>query len=79
MDISQKILSDITHHMKYARYIKQELRRESYEDTVTRNMLMHIAKFPQLEQEIRDAYKFVLDRRFYLQCAQCSLEVVPSK
>jgi ribonucleoside-triphosphate reductase (thioredoxin) len=63
MDISQKILSDITHHMKYARYIKQELRRESYEDTVTRNMLMHIAKFPQLEQEIRDAYKFVLDRK----------------
>jgi len=63
MDISQKILSDITHHMKYARYIKQELRRESYEDTVTRNMLMHIAKFPELEAQIRDAYKFVLDRK----------------
>ena len=49
MDLSQKILSDITHHMKYARYIKDELRRESYEDTVRRNMNMHIAKFPELE------------------------------
>ena len=56
MDISQKILSDITHHMKYARYIKQELRRESYEDTVRRNMNMHITKFPELANEIRAAY-----------------------
>ena len=52
MDISQKILSDITHHMKYARYMKNELRRESYAETVIRNMNMHIAKFPSLEQEI---------------------------
>ena len=63
MDISQKILSDITHHMKYARYMKNELRRESYAETVIRNMNMHIAKFPSLEQEIYNAYQFVLDRK----------------
>jgi len=63
MDLSQKILSDITHHMKYARYIKDELRRESYENTVDRNMSMHIAKFPELETEIRMAYKYVFDRK----------------
>ena len=51
MDLSQKILSDITHHMKYARYIKDELRRETYEDTVRRNMNMHIAKFPERSEE----------------------------
>ena len=63
MDLSQKILSDITHHMKYARFIKDEYRREVYEDTVRRNMNMHIAKFPELQQEIRDAYNFVFDRK----------------
>jgi len=63
MDLSQKILSDITHHMKYARFIKDEFRRETYKDTVQRNMEMHIAKFPQLEQEIRAAYEFVFDRK----------------
>ena len=63
MDISQKILSDITHHMKYARFLKDELRRESYEETVERNMQMHIKKFPSLETEIREAYKHVFERK----------------
>lgn len=63
MDISQKILSDITHHMKYARFLKDELRREAYEETVERNMQMHIKKHPHMEQEIRDAYKFVFERK----------------
>ena len=63
MDVSQKILSDITHHMKYARYLPNELRRETFEDTVQRNMEMHIKKHPSLESEIRDAYKFVFDRK----------------
>ena len=57
MDISQKILSDITHHMKYAKFLKDELRRETYEDTVERNMQMHIKNHPDLEEEIRQAYK----------------------
>ena len=63
MDVSQKILSDITHHMKYARFMKEEFRREQYQDTVKRNMEMHIKKHPQLEQEIRQAYEFVFDRK----------------
>ena len=63
MDLSQKILSDITHHMKYARFLKDEFRRESYEDTVTRNMNMHITKFPHLEEEIRAAYQYVFNRK----------------
>ena len=63
MDISQKILSDITHHMKYARFLKSDFRRETYEDTVQRNMEMHIRKFPHLEAEIRDAYRFVFERK----------------
>jgi ribonucleoside-triphosphate reductase len=84
MDISQKILSDITHYMKYARFMKDEFKRESYEDTVTRNMEMHIKKFPQLEQEIRDAYELVFERKVLpsmrsMQFAGRPIEVNPSR
>ena len=37
MDISQKILSDITVHMKYAKYIPELTRRETWDELVTRN------------------------------------------
>lgn len=84
MDISQKILSDITHHMKYARFMKDEFRRESYEDTVERNMQMHIKKFPQLEQEIRNAYTLVFERKVLpsmrsMQFGGRPIEVNPSR
>jgi len=63
MDLEKKILSDITVHMKYARYIEKEQRRENWNELVTRNMNMHIKKFPSLEQEIRENYKFVFDKQ----------------
>jgi ribonucleoside-triphosphate reductase (thioredoxin) len=84
VDISQKILSDITHHMKYGKYLKNELRREVYEDTVERNMQMHIKKFPELEEEIRGAYSFVFERRVLpsmrsMQFGGRAIEVNPSR
>jgi len=63
MDVSRKVLSDVILHMKYARYLPEEKRRETWEEVVTRNMNMHIVKFPQLEQEIRDNYKYVYERK----------------
>ena len=63
MDISNKILSEITVYMKYAKYKPELQRRETWEELVTRNMEMHIKKYPQLEQEIRDNYKFVYDKK----------------
>lgn len=63
MDLSQKILSDITHHMKYAKFLPNQFRRETFEETVNRNIDMHVKKFPHLEDEIRNAYKFVFDRK----------------
>ena len=63
MDLEKKILSDITVHMKYARYLEEDARRENWEELVTRNMHMHIKKFPTLEQEIRNTYKYVYDRK----------------
>ena len=47
MNISNKILSDITVYMKYAKYIPEFERRESWEELVTRNKNMHLKKYPQ--------------------------------
>ena len=53
MELSSKILSDITVYMKYARYLKEENRRETWKELVTRNKNMHLKKYPQLSEEIR--------------------------
>lgn len=57
MDISQKILSDITIFNKYARYIPEINRREDWDELCDRNMAMHIRKYPQLKEEIKEVYK----------------------
>ena len=48
MDISQKILSDITVFMKYAKFQPQKNRRETWEELVTRNKEMHQKKYPKI-------------------------------
>jgi ribonucleoside-diphosphate reductase alpha chain len=62
MAIENKILSDITVHMKYARYIPDEQRRENWDELVTRNKEMHIKKFPSLKDTIDWAYKYVYNK-----------------
>jgi len=62
-NLSLKILSDITTYSKYAKYLEDIKRRETWENTVTRNMHMHIQKFPNLEDEIVNAFRFVLDKQ----------------
>tara|TARA_Y100001973_G_scaffold106001_1_gene181462 strand:- start:8869 stop:10725 length:1857 start_codon:yes stop_codon:yes gene_type:complete len=63
MGIENNILSDITVHMKYARYLSDEQRRENWEELVTRNKEMHIKKFPELAAEIEWAYELVYDKK----------------
>ena len=63
MAIENKILSDITVHMKYARYLPELERRENWEELVTRNKQMHIKKFPSLENTIDWAYQYVYDKK----------------
>ena len=55
-EINRNILSDITVHMKYARYMPELNRRETWDELVDRNMQMHIKNYPKLEIEIRKAY-----------------------
>lgn len=63
MDLSRKILSDIIVHNKYAKYIPELERRETWEELVTRNKEMHIEKFPELREQIENAYKFVYEKK----------------
>jgi ribonucleoside-diphosphate reductase alpha chain len=63
MDVTQGILSEITTYMKYSKYIPEKNRRETWEELVTRNKLMHQEKFPQLKNEIEEAYKLVYDKK----------------
>lgn len=60
---STSLLSDITVFNKYAKFLPETGTRETWEQLVTRNMDMHIAKYSEIEQEIRDAYAFVYDKK----------------
>ena len=63
MNISQEILSDIVVYNKYAKYLPSKQRRETWEELVTRNKNMHLAKFPKLKDEIEEVYKLVYDKK----------------
>jgi len=64
MNQNKQILSDITVHMKYAKFIPEKMRRETWEEICERNMQMHIKTYPQLEQEIKEVYThFVIPKK----------------
>ena len=63
MELSNKILSDITVYMKYAKYLPEAQRRETWEELVTRNKEMHQRRYPLLADEIEEVYKFVYDKK----------------
>ena len=63
MELNNKILSDITVHMKYARYNQELKRRETWEELVTRNMNMHTKSYPDLKDDIKGAYEYVFDKK----------------
>mgnify|MGYP003333154586 FL=1 len=84
MELSNKILSDITVYMKYAKYIPGLNRRETWEELVTRNMQMHIKKYPHIEEEIIQNYQFVFDKMVLpsmrsMQFAGKPIEISPNR
>ena len=84
MDISNRILSEITVYMKYAKYIPELKRRETWHELVTRNMEMHIKKFPKLEKEIRENYMYVYKKQVLpsmrsMQFAGKPIEISPNR
>lgn len=84
MNLAQEILSDITIHMKYSKYLPELKRRESWTELVDRNRQMHIKKYPQLEDEINHAYKYVYDKKVLpsmrsLQFGGKPIEISPNR
>jgi len=70
--------------MKYARFLENENRRETWDELVTRNMNMHLRKYPKLELQIRKAYKMVYDKRVLpsmrsMQFGGKPIEVAPNR
>jgi ribonucleoside-triphosphate reductase len=84
MDISQKILSDITVYMKYAKFVPELNRRETWEELVTRNKEMHQKKYPHIKDEIEEVYKMVYDKKILpsmrsLQFGGKPIEISPNR
>jgi ribonucleoside-triphosphate reductase len=55
MDLSAKIASEITIYGKYARYIPELKRRETWSEVVTRYEAMMLTKYPNMGYEIQEA------------------------
>ena len=84
MELSNKILSDITVYMKYAKYIPKLNRRETWHELVTRNKDMHIKKYPDLKDEIEEVYKSVYSKKVLpsmrsLQFGGKPIEISPNR
>ena len=84
MEISNQILSDITVYMKYAKYVPELNRRETWEELVTRNKNMHMKKYPELKDEIENVYKLVYNKKVLpsmrsMQFAGKPIEISPNR
>jgi ribonucleoside-diphosphate reductase alpha chain len=82
--VARDILSDITVHMKYARYLPEVERRETWSEIVDRNKEMHQKKFPQLAEEIESAYEMVYQKKVLpsmrsMQFGGKPIEVAPNR
>jgi ribonucleoside-diphosphate reductase alpha chain len=70
--------------MKYAKYIPELNRRETWNELVTRNKNMHIKKYPDLKDQIEKTYEFVYDKKVLpsmrsLQFGGKPIEISPNR
>ena len=85
MTQENEVLSEVVTYMKYAKYLPQKQRRETWEEIVQRNVDMHVKKYPALKTKIEQVYKdFVLTKRVLpsmrsLQFAGKAIEVNNSR
>lgn len=63
MELNQEILSDIVIHMKYARYLPELSRRESWDEICRRYQEMMIEKYPTLQDDIEHWMQYVRYRK----------------
>ena len=70
--------------MKYAKYIPELNRRETWNELVTRNKAMHIKRYPELADQIQLNYKYVYDKKVLpsmrsLQFSGKPIEISPNR
>ena len=58
MDISNQILSDIVVFNKYAKFMPEKGRRETFSEICNRYQDMMITKHPNIAKDIKEAMKF---------------------
>lgn len=63
MELNQQILSDLIVYMKYARYLPELKRRESWEEICARYQGMMNEKYPHMKEEISYWMEFVYQRK----------------
>jgi ribonucleoside-diphosphate reductase alpha chain len=63
MDKSNQILSDIVVFNKYAKYLPNKKRRETWSEIVTRYTDMMIAKYPEEKKKILDYKPYLIDKK----------------
>lgn len=63
MDLGLDALSKITVFSKYAKYIPELKRRETWDEIVDRYLNMMALKYPKLEESIMNAGKFIKDKK----------------
>lgn len=63
MELNQQILSDIIVYMKYARYLPELKRRETWDEICTRYQHMMTEKYPHQSGEIEEAMHWVRDKK----------------
>ena len=64
MNLENHLLSQIVIFSKYARYLKDFNRRETWEEICWRNAQMHVKKYPQIEKEILRTYaEYVIPKK----------------
>jgi len=61
--MSIKALQEYTYISKYARFNVNEKRRETYYEATDRVRNMHLSRFPQVEEEITDAFEIAKMKR----------------
>lgn len=84
MNKSNEILSEITVFSKYAKYLPELKRRETWDELVTRNKQMHQRKYPAIAQDIEEVYKFVYEKKVLpsmrsLQFGGAPIELAPNR
>jgi ribonucleoside-diphosphate reductase alpha chain len=63
MELNQQILSDIIIYMKYARYIPELHRRETWDEICDRYQQMMDEKYPNLKEETHEAMQWVRQKK----------------